>query len=398
MGIDNWAGNAESILPADGTDGALAGRAWDPRVSGPSVIAVRREDVIDISTSFATMRELFESNDPATTLRAAQGPSLGNLSALLNNTMPGSRDSSMPWLLSPIDLQVVKAGGVTFPLSLLERIIEERALGDVEEAAGIREEFMSTIGGDFLDVKPGSKEAARLKEILIEQGRWSQYLEVGIGPDAEVFTKAPVLATVGTGAEVGIHSVSQWNNPEPEVVLAVNSRGQIVGATLGNDVNLRDVEGRSALLLGQAKDNNASAAVGPFVRFFDHDYTLDTVRCSTVRLDIDGPDGFHLDATSPMSQISRDPLELVDQVIGKHHQYPDGFVLYLGTLFAPVVDRGEKGQGFTHKVGDIVRISEPHLGALVNRVQYSEQAEPWTFGIDSLYRNLAERGLLNSGE
>lgn len=397
MSSDNWVGDAAGILPADGTDGALAGRAWDPRVGGPSVVALRGADVIDISAHFATMRELFETDDPASSLRKADGPRLGDLAELLNNTQPGWRDTAKPWLLSPIDLQVVKAGGVTFPVSLLERIIEERALGDADAAVGIREEFMSTIGGDLLQLKPGSEEAARLKEMLIGQGRWSQYLEVGIGPDAEVFTKAPVLSTVGTAMEVGIHSVSNWNNPEPEVVLAVSSRGRIVGATLGNDVNLRDVEGRSALLLGQAKDNNASAAVGPFVRFFDHDYTLDTVRSSIVRLDIDGPDGFHLDAASPMAQISRDPLELVEQVIGDHHQYPDGFVLYLGTLFAPVVDRGEEGQGFTHKLGDIVRISEPHLGALVNRVQHSERAERWTFGIDSLYRNLADRGLLKHG-
>lgn len=394
MRSDNWVGEASGILPDDGTEGALAGRAWDPQAGGPSVVALRGPDVVDISANFATMRDLFEVNDPASSLREAEGPSLGSLAELLSNTMPGSRNAAQPWLLSPIDLQVVKAAGVTFPVSLLERIIEERARGDADAAAGIREEFIATIGGDFLQLRPGSEEATRLKELLIEQGRWSQYLEVGIGPDAEVFTKAPVLSTIGTAMEVGIHSASHWNNPEPEVVLAVSSTGRVVGATLGNDVNLRDVEGRSALLLGKAKDNNASAAIGPFVRFFDREYNLDTVRNSIVSLGIDGIDGFHLDATSPMAQISRDPIELVEQVIGDHHQYPDGFILYLGTLFAPVADRGEEGQGFTHKVGDIVRISEPHLGALVNCVQHSERAEKWTFGIDSLYRNLANRGLL----
>jgi fumarylacetoacetate (FAA) hydrolase family protein len=389
-----WIGTAATILPEDAATATLAGRVFDPAVSGPSVVVVRDGQVLDVSAHFATMRELVEMDDPTAALRAASGPSLGSFEEILANTEPASRNTSAPWLLSPIDLQVVKAAGVTFPVSMLERIIEERARGDVNAASDIRAQFLSTIGGSFEALRPGSEEAAQLKELLIAQGWWSQYLEVGIGPDAEVFTKAPVLSTVGVGVEVGILRKSVWNNPEPEMVLSVSSTGRIVGATLGNDVNLRDIEGRSALLLGKAKDNNGSAAVGPLVRFFDENYTLDTVRESVVALKITGDDGFILDATSPMAQISRDPEDLVSQVIGEHHQYPDGFVLYLGTLFAPVADRGEVGHGFTHAIGDVVSISEPHLGSLVNKVQYSENVEPWTVGVDALYRNLAGRGLL----
>jgi fumarylacetoacetate (FAA) hydrolase family protein len=383
-----------SILPEDGTAGTLVGRAWVPAVGGPSVVAVRAEGVVDLSAAFPTMRALTESADPAAAVAEASGPLLGGLDELLANTDPASRDDSAPWLLSPIDLQVVKAAGVTFPVSMLERIIEERARGEIAAAAGIREQITEVLGGTLRDLVPGSDEAARLKELLIERGLWSQYLEVGIGPDAEVFTKSPVLSTIGAGAEIGIYSKSEWNNPEPELVLVVTSTGHIVGATLGNDVNLRDIEGRSALLLGKAKDNNASAAVGPFIRLFDATYSIDDVRSAHVTLTIDGPEGFRLEASSPLSEISRDPVDLVGQVIGDHHQYPDGFVLYLGTLFSPVEDRDEPGRGFTHHVGDVVRIAEPRLGTLVNRVELSERVAPWTFGIDALYRSLAARGLL----
>ncbi|TXN28743.1 fumarylacetoacetate hydrolase family protein [Lacisediminihabitans profunda] len=394
MTSSDWTGGTEAALPIDRYAGSLAGRVFNPAVEGPSVVAFREDGVFDLSATFATMRELFEEADPAASLAAAEGDSLGSFADVLANTVPETRDDSKPYLLSPIDLQVVKAAGVTFAVSMLERVIEERARGDVEAAASIRENIMREIGGEFSIIRPGSAEAIKLKALLIEQGLWSQYLEVGIGPDAEIFTKAPILATVGTATEVGVLSTSNWNNPEPEVVLAVASDGRIVGASLGNDVNLRDVEGRSALLLPKAKDNNASGSLGPFIRFFDAGFSLDDVRATTVTLQIEGDDGFTLHATSHLDQISRDPADLVAQLMGEHHQYPDGVVLYLGTMFAPVVDRAEPGQGFTHHVGDVVRISAPLLGTLVNHVQFSERCAPWQFGVAALMANLAERNLL----
>ncbi|MGN8552929.1 UNVERIFIED_CONTAM: fumarylacetoacetate hydrolase family protein [Microbacterium sp. SLM126] len=383
------------VLPDDGTAGTLVGRVWDPAVAGPSVVAVRADGVLDLSARFPTMRSLTEHADPAGAVAAATGPVLGSLEDLLANSDPDVRDPARPWLLSPIDLHVVKAAGVTFPVSMLERIIEERARGEKDAALDIRSQITAVLGGELDTLVPGSPEAMRLKAALIERGLWSQYLEVGIGPDAEVFTKAPVLATVGTGVDVGVHPGSEWNNPEPELVLVVSSRGEVVGATLGNDVNLRDVEGRSALLLGKAKDNNASAAVGPFLRLFDATYGIGDVRTAVVTLTVDGADGFALAAASPLSAISRDPLDLVAQVVGDHHQYPDGFVLYLGTLFAPVEDRGAPGRGFTHHDDDVVRIAEPRLGALTNRVRATDRVEPWTFGIGALLENLSRRGSLS---
>ncbi len=387
--------DVQSVLPDDGTAGTLVGRAWDPAAGGPSVIAVRGGAVVDLSAHFATMRALTERPEPAAVVAAAAGPELGPLAELLANSDPDVRDAGRPWLLSPIDLHVVKAAGVTFPVSMLERIIEERARGEKDAALDIRAQITAALGGELDTLVPGSPEAARVKEALIERGLWSQYLEVGIGPDAEVFTKAPVLATVGTAVDVGVHPGSEWNNPEPELVLVVSSRGEVVGATLGNDVNLRDVEGRSALLLGKAKDNNASAAVGPFIRLFDATYGIDDVRTAVVTLTVDGADGFALTAASPLSAISRDPLDLVAQVVGAHHQYPDGFVLYLGTLFAPVEDRDAPGRGFTHHDGDVVRIAEPRLGALTNRVRATDRVEPWAFGLGALIENLSRRGLLS---
>jgi fumarylacetoacetate (FAA) hydrolase family protein len=321
---------------------------------------------------------------------------LGKLDALLANTPRATRNPAKPWLIAPIDLQAVKAAGVTFAVSMLERVIEERARGNPAAAATIRAEIGRIIGEDLSKLVPGSPEAAELKRVLIAGGVWSQYLEVGIGPDAEIFTKAPAMAAVGTGAEAGLHPISTWNNPEPEVVLAVASTGRIVGATLGNDVNLRDVEGRSALLLGKAKDNNASAAVGPFLRLFDDHFTLDDVRRADLSLRVEGPDGFVLEGASSISKISRDPEDLVRQMIGPHHQYPDGAVLYLGTMFAPVKDRHAPGQGFTHITGDIVTIHSPRLGTLTNVMTTSDKAEPWTFGTSHLMRNLARRGLLGT--
>ena len=234
----------------------------------------------------------------------------------------------------------------------------------------------------------------KVKETLIARGVWSQYLEVGIGPDAEIFTKCQPMASVGYGADIGILPVSEWNNPEPEVAVVVSSTGRIVGATLGNDVNLRDVEGRSALLLGKAKDNNASASQGPFVRLFDGTFTLETVKKAEIALKVSGEDGFVLEGSSSMSQISRSPEALVGSAIGRHHQYPDGFVLYLGTMFAPVQDRGGAGKGFTHKPGDIVSISTPSLGTLSNRVRLATECEPWTYGTSHLLRDLSRAGLL----
>jgi fumarylacetoacetate (FAA) hydrolase family protein len=391
----DWTGGVAAALPEDGYAGTLVGRVWNPAAGGPSVVAVREDGVFDVTGAFATVRDLVETDDPAAALNAVTGERLGDLATILANTAsaPDFRDQSTPWLLSPIDLQVIKAAGVTFPVSMIERVIEERARGDLAAAEAVRGTIVREIG-DLRTLKPGSPEAMRLKDALIEQGIWSQYLEVGIGPDAEIFTKAPTMASVGTAVEVGVHSKSSWNNPEPEVVLSVSSRGDIVGAALGNDVNLRDVEGRSALLLGKAKDNNASAAIGPFVRLFDDTFGLDDVRSTTVTLEVQGEDGFTLSATSPLSEISRDPDDLVAQVVGPQHQYPDGFVLYLGTLFAPIVDRDAAGQGFTHHLGDVVRVAAPLLGTLVNRVQTSEGCEPWKFGVADLMRNLAARGVL----
>jgi fumarylacetoacetate (FAA) hydrolase family protein len=383
-------------LPQDAGRAALAGRIWRPDANGPSVVAIRDGWAIDITRTFATMRDLCEAPDPAAALGAAEGKGIAPLSELLDNTPPESRDPTRPWLLAPIDLQAIKAAGVTFAISMLERVIEERARGDASSAAAIRSEVTRLVGDDLGKLKPGSKEAMALKQVLMRQGAWSQYLEVGIGPDAEIFTKAQPMAAVGTGMDGGIHPNSSWNNPEPEVVLAAASTGRIVAATLGNDINLRDVEGRSALLLGKAKDNNASCAIGPLLRFFDNEFTLDDIRSTIVTLRVDGPDGFVLEGSSSIARISRDPADLVAQMINTHHRYPDGAVLFLGTMFAPIQDRDTKGQGFTHKTGDIVSIAAPRLGTLVNRMQPTDRCEPWQFGVGALMRNLAYRGVLKA--
>jgi len=385
---------AKDVLPEDGTRGTLVGRVWLPQAQGPAVAAVRDDGVFDVSARFPTVSALCEENDPASALRGAKGERVGDLDGILANTPPDHRDPGKPWLLAPVDLQVLKAAGVTFAISMLERVIEERARGNPASAEAIRKEVTRLVGDDFSKLKPGSAEAARLKQVLIEQNAWSQYLEVGIGPDAEVFTKAPVLSSVGTGMDAGLHPKSTWNNPEPEVVLVVSSKGHIAGATLGNDVNLRDFEGRSALLLSKAKDNNASCAIGPLLRLFDSSFSLDDVRRMDVGLNVKGADGFVLDGHSSISRISRDPSDLVAQTIGKDHQYPDGFALFLGTMFAPVRDRDTPGQGFTHKRDDIVTVAAPQLGKLVNRMRSSHDCEPWTFGLSALMKNLAQRKLL----
>jgi fumarylacetoacetate (FAA) hydrolase family protein len=372
--------SAAAMLPVDCADATLAGRLMLD--DGPTPVIVRDGIVEDVSRVAPTISDLVDLPDPA----EVRGKPLFNVEGL-----PLER------LLAPVDLQAVKAAGVTFAISAIERVIEERARGDFRIASEIRDKLEDRIGGGIRSVIPGSEAAARLKEALIEEGLWSQYLEVAIGPDAEIFTKTAPLASVGYAAEIGVRSDSTWNNPEPEVVLVVSSRGEIRGATLGNDVNLRDFEGRSALLLSKAKDNNASCAIGPFVRLFDDNFTMDDVRSAVVELEIVGSDGFRLSGQSRMSEISRDPEELVRQAMSEHH-YPDGFVLFLGTLFAPTEDRDEPGRGFTHKIGDEVRISTPKLGTLANRVSTSRDAPAWNFGTRALMRNLTERGLLTSSE
>jgi fumarylacetoacetate (FAA) hydrolase family protein len=381
-------------LPDDHDQAALVGRVWRPDVAGPSVVAVRGVEFVDIYYAAPTMRDLGEAPMPAALAHDAEGEPIGLVADILANTPRAKRDPKKPWLLAPTDLQAIKAAGVTFAVSMLERVIEEKARGAPDQAPAIRKEIGALIGDDLSRLKPGSPEAMALKKLLIEKGMWSQYLEVGIGPDAEVFTKAPAMAAVGHLAEVGVYPGSSWNNPEPEIVVIAASTGMIVGAALGNDVNLRDFEGRSALLLGKAKDNNASAAIGPFIRLFDVHFSLDDVRKAQVDLTVEGEDGYRLAGGSAMSKISRDPADLVAATIGAHHQYPDGVALYLGTMFAPVEDRGAKGQGFTHKIGDIVTIASPKLGRLSNRVVSTAVAEPWTFGTRALMANLARRGLI----
>ena len=359
-------------------DGLWLGRVWAEGV-GPCVVTVRDGALVDVTSRAApTTRDVLEMDDPAGHVREARGRPLG---------------AGWRWL-APCDLQAVKACGVTFARSMVERVIEEQAGGDASRAEAIRARIADRIGESLSDIVPGSEEARAAKAALIAEGLWSQYLEVGIGPDAEVFSKAQVLSSVGHGAEVGLHPSSEWNNPEPEVVLAVSSRGVVRGATLGNDVNLRDVEGRSALLLSKAKDNNASCAVGPMIRLFGDGFTMDTVRALELRLTVEGPDGFVMEGRSSMSEISRDPEDLVAQTIGRHHQYPDGFVLFMGTLFAPTQDRAEPGAGFTHALGDVVTIACDELGTLRNTVRLSTEAPEWTFGAAALMRNLAQRDLI----
>ena len=376
-------------------EGLLVGRVKSPSAAHPLVVTVRNGAVIDITARSApTVRDVCELDDPTAYVAAAKGREIGGLDDIVANSIAATRDPARPHLLSPVDLQAVKASGVTFVVSLLERVIEEQARGAPEKAAAIRADIASLIGDDLSKLKPGSPEARACKEKLIARGVWSQYLEVGIGPDAEIFTKCQPMASVGFGADVGLHPVSSWNNPEPEIVVIASSRGSIVGAALGNDVNLRDVEGRSALLLGKAKDNNASAAIGPFIRLFDGTFSLDDAKRAKVSLKVEGDDGFLLEGSSSMAEISRSPEELIAAAMGPHHQYPDGVALYLGTMFVPSKDRGEKGKGFTHKVGDRVTISTEKLGALTNRVRLSPDCPPWTYGASHLMRDLAKAELI----
>jgi fumarylacetoacetate (FAA) hydrolase family protein len=386
------------VLPADHAQAVLVGRIW-VEGKGPVLVRVQADGLYALEHLAATSSQLLELEDPATRVRAQTGERLADTAAVLANSAEDARDPTLPWFVAPNDLQAIKAAGVTFVASMLERVIEEQARGDAAKAESVRGAVVAVIGDNLRSLKPGSPEAMALKEVLIQQGVWSQYLEVGIGPDAEIFTKSQPLSAVGVGAEIGIHPESVWNNPEPEVVLAVNSRGHVQGAALGNDVNLRDFEGRSALLLGKAKDNNASCAIGPFIRLFDAHFGIDDVRRCELSMRVDGPaadgqPGFTMHGASSLSQISRDPLDLAGQALSANHQYPDGFMLFLGTMFAPTQDRHGPGQGFTHVVGDLVTVSTPQLGALVNRVDTCDKVAPWTYGLTALMRDLGRRGVL----
>jgi len=375
-------------LPQDAAQAVLIGRVWQPG-AGPVLVRVTPEGVYDLSSLAMTCSDLLELPDVARQVRGHAGTRLADTAALL--TQSDNADLQTPHFLAPCDLQAIKAAGVTFVASMLERVIEEQARGDARKAESVRQALVAVMGDNLRQVKPGSPQAAQLKDVLLAQGVWSQYLEVGIGPDAEIFTKSQPLSAVGTGAEVGLHPASQWNNPEPEIVLATNSRGEVVGATLGNDVNLRDFEGRSALLLGKAKDNNASCAIGPLIRLFDAHFGIDDVRQCDLHMVVRGPEGFVMEGASSISQISRDPLDLAAQAMGPYHQYPDGMMLFLGTMFAPTQDRHGPGQGFTHVVGDSVAVSTPKLGTLFNRVTTSDLAAPWTYGMRALMQDLARR-------
>lgn len=380
---------ASSILPSDAEGATLIARIWDPVTSGPRVCLVSGERLVDITSSIATVSLLAED------LGVLSGINLDSLpSWSISEVAEASsrQDTSKPHFLAPVDLQVVKACGVTFVGSLIERVIEEKCAGDSERAEAVRAELFEVLGGSLKGVKPGSEHAMAVKKVLVEQGLWSAYLEVGIGPDPEVFTKAPVLSSVGWGAMVGIPSFSSWNNPEPELVLIVNSRGEAVGATLGNDVNLRDVEGRSALLLGKAKDNNAQSSLGPFIRLFDKSFTLETVSSEVIQLSVIGKDGFTMKGINSVAEISRTLPDLIKAVHGTYHQYPDGFALYTGTLFSPTDDRDLPGSGFTHKAGDRVEISSPHLGSLLNTTEDTEKLKPWVFGIREMFNYLTKIG------
>lgn len=377
------------------SEGVLLGRAKVPGVAHPLIVTVRGETLVDITAKQApTVSDICEMADPAGYVRSATGKSIGSLDDFARDSLNGACGDTKAVLLSPVDLQAVKASGVTFVVSLLERVIEEQARGSAEKAVAIRNDIAELIGHDLSKLKPGSPEAMQIKAKLVARGAWSQYLEVGIGPDAEIFTKCQAMSSVGFGADVGLLPISTWNNPEPEIALVASSTGRIVGATLGNDVNLRDVEGRSALLLGKAKDNNASASLGPFIRLFDGAFGDEDVRNAEVHLSVEGKDGYRLEGSSSMAEISRSPKELIAAAMGPHHQYPDGIVLYLGTMFVPSKDRGVAGQGFTHHIGDIVTISSEKFGALVNRVLLSPDCPPWTYGVRALMKDLAAAGLV----
>lgn len=380
------------MLPTSLINAKLVGRVWRPS-KGPSVVILRGQVLIDVTDSVISMADFLDDN-PTQRFDTLTGETVGSVEELILDPVQMGYHSDRPCLLAPCDFQALKACGVTFAQSMVERVIDERTSGDPARADELRQRIGALIGGGLSNIQAGSQQAAELKTALITEGLWSQYLEVGIGPDAEVFTKSQPMSAVGYAAQVGVNRISKWNNPEPEVVLAVDRQGNIRGATLGNDVNLRDVEGRSALLLGKAKDNNASCSIGPFIRLFDEHFSLEDIENATLTMSVIGTDGFEMSGRSNMAEISRRPANLVAQTCNESHQYPDGFMLFLGTMFAPTKDRAKKGSGFTHKPGDVVEISTPLLGTLRNTVVYSDEAAPWTYGTRMLMRNLAKRGLL----
>lgn len=380
------------MLPSLSASARLVGRVWRPG-KGPSVVVLRDGILIDVTDQVVSMAD-FLDDDPVARFDSLTGEPVGKSEDLVLDPAAMGYHADRPCLLAPCDLQALKACGVTFAQSMVERVIDERTSGDPARADALRSRIGALIGDSLSNIQAGSEKAAAVKATLIAEGLWSQYLEVGIGPDAEVFTKSQPMSSVGYGAEIGVNKISEWNNPEPEVVLAVDSKGNIRGATLGNDVNLRDVEGRSALLLGKAKDNNASCSIGPFIRLFDDGFSLGSIETATLTMSVTGTDGFTMTGRSNMAEISRKPADLVSQTINASHQYPDGLMLFLGTMFAPTQDRAEKGSGFTHKPGDVVEISTPLLGTLRNTVTHSDKVAPWTFGTRALMRNLARRGLL----
>ncbi|HMO27359.1 MAG TPA: fumarylacetoacetate hydrolase family protein [Tepidisphaeraceae bacterium] len=388
-----------AVLPRGGP---RVGRCWAPAgrsgegVAGPCVVTVRDGAVIDLSETFETFSALLNHDHPLEAVRSAKGRVLAPADQVIRDSLYPHRadrliDEQRVVLLAPNDLCATKACGVTFIRSLLERVVEEKAQGDPTKAADIRAMITHALGDDLSKVKPGSPQTVQLKKKFIDAGIWSQYLEVGIGPNVEIFTKAQPMSSVGYGQQVGVLPDSMWNNPEPEVVLAVSRRGRIVGVTLGNDVNLRDYEGRSALLLGEAKDQNGSSAIGPMVRLMDESFSVADITRLEVRLSVQGLDGFTVTGANRMSEISRSPEEIAQSVVCAHHQYPDATMIYLGTMFAPTEDRSAAGGGFTHHLHDRVEISVPQLGTLVNWVNHTDRIPPWEYGASELVECLVAR-------